>query len=89
MNGWTVLRPPDWCTAWRADRGAELERLAERARAEHRGEALARGDDALLEELPILRDRAQLALALVEIDPYATHGWPPGWLLRHGHRDRA
>ncbi len=62
-------------------------RLEEDARGwscpQHGGEALARGDDALLEELAVLRDRAQLALALVEIDPYAIHGWPPGWLLRH------
>jgi hypothetical protein len=24
----------------------------------------------------------------VEIESYAIHGWPPGWLLRHDHCDR-
>jgi hypothetical protein len=53
------------------------------ARPEHGGETFARRDDAPLDELAVRGDRAQLALARVEIDPYAIHGWPPGWLLRH------
>jgi hypothetical protein len=43
------------------------------------GEPLATRDDATLDQFPVVGDDAQLALAFVEIDPYAIHGWPPGW----------
>ena len=52
----------------------------QRALTEYRGEPLPACDDAALDELSVVRDDAQLALAFVQIDPYAIHGWPPGWL---------
>jgi hypothetical protein len=58
-------------------------RLEQNARAgpfaEDGGEPLAAGHDPALDQLPVLGDGAELALAYVEINAYAIHGWPPGW----------
>ncbi len=43
-------------------------------------EPLATGHDAAFDQLTVRREDTQLALAFVQVDPYAIHGWPPGWL---------
>jgi hypothetical protein len=47
-------------------------------RPEGRSEPLPARSDPSLEQFPVLRHDAELALALVEINPYAIHGWHPG-----------
>jgi hypothetical protein len=48
-----------------------------------RSRLVATRRDAALDQLAVVGDDAQLALAFMEIDPYAIHGWPPGELVRH------
>jgi hypothetical protein len=52
-------------------------------RAEDGGEPLPARHDPPLDRFAVLGQDGERALALVEINPYAIHGWPPGWLLRH------
>ena len=50
---------------------------------EHGGEPLARSHDALVEEFPVVGDRAQLALALMESNSYSIYA--TSYQLSNGH----
>ncbi len=50
---------------------------------QHCGEPLPAGDDPAFDDLPVLGENAELALALVQINPYDIHGgWPSRWRPR-------
>ena len=74
--------------AARPTRSPSLPRGGSRAGARAPSTAVNRSRDVTMRcsTIAVLGDRAQLALALVEINSYALHGWPPGWLLRHRPR---
>ena len=62
-------------------RGRLEQNARRRPIAEDRDEALARRGDTPLGHGAVRGEDAELTLALVEIDPYAIHGWPPGLCL--------